>query len=232
MNSTLYTSSLRAVIFDLDGVLVDTARFHDQAWAELALGLGYVLTDTDRHALKGRSRADSLEYLLEQAGWNDADPSQKSRWLQAKNARYLELVEALTPQDAAQGALVLLDQLKSQGIKTALGSASQNAAKVLQKIGLDSCFDTVVDGTRTTRSKPDPQVFWMAAQDLGCEPAHCAVVEDALAGVQAALAGGFLTIGLGDASVLLGAHRVVHQFSELSVQGLQAWHFAFNHNNT
>lgn len=114
MNSTLYTSSLQAVIFDLDGVLVDTARFHDQAWAELALGLGYVLTETDRHALKGRSRADSLEYLLEKAGWNDADPSQKSRWLQAKNARYLELVEALTPQDAAQGALVLLDQLKSQ----------------------------------------------------------------------------------------------------------------------
>ena len=231
MNSTVSKSLLQAVIFDLDGVLVDTARFHDQAWGELALGLGYVLSESDRHALKGRSRSDSLAYILEQAGWNDADVCQKSRWLQAKNARYLELVESLTPLDAAVGAVALLNQLKSQGIKIALGSASQNAVKVLQKIGLDTCFDTVVDGTRTTRSKPDPQVFWLAAQDLGCEPRNCAVVEDAIAGVQAALEGGFLTVGLGEATELGAAHRVVQQISDLSVQGLQAWHLDFNLHN-
>jgi beta-phosphoglucomutase len=151
--------------------------------------------------------------------------------LQAKNARYLELVESLTPLDAAAGAVALLNQLKSQGIKIALGSASQNAVKVLQKIGLDMCFDTVVDGTRTTRSKPDPQVFLLAAQDLGCEPRNCAVVEDAIAGVQAALEGGFLTVGLGDTSELGAAHRVVQQISDLSVQGLQAWHLDFNLHN-
>lgn len=209
--------SIKAVIFDLDGVLVDTARYHDQAWEELATGFGYALTEADRHALKGRSRADSLEYILEQAGWEDADPAQKSRWLQAKNARYLELVEGLTPHDAAEGAQDLLVQLREAGIKLALGSASQNATKVLSKIGMEGAFDSVVDGTRTTRSKPDPQVFEMAASDLGLDPKDCMVIEDAPAGIQAALAGGFRTIGLGDPVVLAQAHRVVASLKELSL---------------
>ncbi len=215
-DSTPQPSSIKAVIFDLDGVLVDTARYHDQAWEELATGFGYALTEADRHALKGRSRADSLEYILEQAGWEDADPAQKSRWLQAKNARYLELVEGLTPQDAAEGALDLLVQLREAGIQLALGSASQNATKVLSKIGMEGAFDSVVDGTRTTRSKPDPQVFEMAASDLGLEPKDCMVIEDAPAGIQAALAGGFRTIGLGDPVVLAQAHRVIASLKELS----------------
>ena len=220
-DSTPQPSSIKAVIFDLDGVLVDTARYHDQAWEELATGFGYALTEADRHALKGRSRADSLEYILEQAGWEDADPAQKSRWLQAKNARYLELVEGLTPQDAAEGAQDLLVQLREAGIKLALGSASQNATKVLSKIGMEGAFDSVVDGTRTTRSKPDPQVFEMAASDLGLEPKDCIVIEDAQAGIQAALAGGFRTIGLGDPLVLAQAHRVIASLKELSLdQGL------------
>jgi len=220
-DSTPQPSSIKAVIFDLDGVLVDTARYHDQAWEELATGFGYALTEADRHALKGRSRADSLEYILEQAGWEDADPAQKSRWLQAKNARYLELVEELTPHDAAEGAQDLLRHLREAGIKLALGSASQNATKVLSKIGMEGAFDSVVDGTRTTRSKPDPQVFEMAASDLGLEPKDCIVIEDAQAGIQAALAGGFRTIGLGDPLVLAQAHRVIASLKELSFdQGL------------
>jgi len=220
-DSTPQPSSIKAVIFDLDGVLVDTARYHDQAWEELATGFGYALTEADRHALKGRSRADSLEYILEQAGWEDADPAQKSRWLQAKNARYLELVEELTPHDAAEGAQDLLGHLREAGIKLALGSASQNATKVLSKIGMEGAFDSVVDGTRTTRSKPDPQVFEMAASDLGLEPKDCMVIEDAQAGIQAALAGGFWAIGLGDPLVLAQAHRVIASLKELSLdQGL------------
>ena len=216
-DSSPRSSSIKAVIFDLDGVLVDTARYHDQAWEELATGFGYALTEADRHALKGRSRADSLEYILEQAGWEDADPAQKSRWLQAKNARYLELVEGLTPQDAAEGAQDLLVQLREAGIKLALGSASQNATKVLSKIGMEGAFDSVVDGTRTTRSKPDPQVFEMAASDLGLDPKDCLVIEDAPAGIEAALAGGFRTIGLGDPVVLAQAHRVIASLKELSL---------------
>ena len=216
-DSTPQPSSIKAVIFDLDGVLVDTARYHDQAWEELATGFGYALTEADRHALKGRSRADSLEYILEQAGWEDADPAQKSRWLQAKNARYLELVEELTPHDAAEGAQDLLGHLREAGIKLALGSASQNATKVLSKIGMEGAFDSVVDGTRTTRSKPDPQVFEMAASDLGLDPKDCLVIEDAPAGIEAALAGGFRTIGLGDPVVLAQAHRVVASLKELSL---------------
>lgn len=220
-DSTPRPHSIKAVIFDLDGVLVDTARYHDQAWEELATGFGYALTEADRHALKGRSRADSLEYILEQAGWEDADPAQKSRWLQAKNARYLELVEELTPHDAAEGAQDLLRHLREAGIKLALGSASQNATKVLSKIGMEGAFDSVVDGTRTTRSKPDPQVFEMAASDLGLEPKDCIVIEDAQAGIQAALAGGFRTIGLGNPLVLAQAHRVIASLKELSLdQGL------------
>ena len=220
-DSTPRPHSIKAVIFDLDGVLVDTARYHDQAWEELATGFGYALTEADRHALKGRSRADSLEYILEQAGWEDADPAQKSRWLQAKNARYLELVEELTPHDAAEGAQDLLGHLREAGIKLALGSASQNATKVLSKIGMEGAFDSVVDGTRTTRSKPDPQVFEMAASDLGLEPKDCIVIEDAQAGIQAALAGGFRTIGLGNPLVLAQAHRVIASLKELSLdQGL------------
>ena len=220
-DSTPRPHSIKAVIFDLDGVLVDTARYHDQAWEELATGFGYALTEADRHALKGRSRADSLEYILEQAGWEDADPAQKSRWLQAKNARYLELVEELTPHDAAEGAQDLLGHLREAGIKLALGSASQNATKVLSKIGMEGAFDSVVDGTRTTRSKPDPQVFEMAASDLGLEPKDCMVIEDAQAGIQAALAGGFWAIGLGDPLVLAQAHRVIASLKELSLdQGL------------
>lgn len=226
-DASVMTSSLKGVIFDLDGVLVDTARFHDQAWAELATGLGYSLTEDDRHALKGRSRSDSLEYLLERAGWHDADPSQKSRWLQAKNTRYLELIEALTPEDASPGTFLLLDQLRRGGIRLALGSASQNAAKVLHKIGLEGAFDSVVDGTRTTRSKPDPQVFLMAATDLGLEPSQCAVIEDAVAGIQAALDGGFMAVGLGDTAVLGAAHRVIGSLADLSEDGIKEWHQAF-----
>ena len=183
----------------------------------MATGFGYALTEADRHALKGRSRADSLEYILEQAGWEDADPAQKSRWLQAKNARYLELVEGLTPQDAAEGAQDLLVQLREAGIKLALGSASQNATKVLSKIGMEGAFDSVVDGTRTTRSKPDPQVFEMAASDLGLDPKDCLVIEDAQAGIEAALAGGFRTIGLLDPVVLEQAHLVVASLKVLSL---------------
>jgi beta-phosphoglucomutase len=216
------------VIFDLDGVLVDTARFHDQAWKELALGFGYTLSEKDQHALKGRSRADSLEYLLERAGWHDADLDQKSRWLQAKNARYLALIQTLTPADAASGALVLMEQLRAQGIHLALGSASQNAMRVLQQIGMDKAFDTVVDGTRTTKSKPDPQVFWMAAEALGLEPRQCVVIEDAAAGVEAARVGGFLAIGLGDAYVLGSAHRVIQGLTDLTVDQLITWHSDFD----
>jgi beta-phosphoglucomutase len=230
-DSSLITSSLKGVIFDLDGVLVDTARFHDKAWAELAIGLGYSLTEEDRHALKGRSRTDSLEYLLERARWHNADPGQKSRWLQAKNARYLELVEALTPENVFPSAFALLDQLRRSGIRLALGSSSQNSAKVLQKIGLERAFDSVVDGTRTSRSKPDPHVFLIAASDLGLEPLQCAVIEDADAGVQAAVNGGFLAVGLGDASLLAAAHRVISSLSELSLEVMKEWHLTFYNNN-
>jgi beta-phosphoglucomutase len=215
---------LKGVVFDLDGVLVDTARFHDQAWAELANGLGYQLQEHDRHALKGRSRADSLDYILAQAGWETANLEQKSRWMQAKNTRYLELVESLTPHDTLAGAVAFLTELREHGVGLALGSSSQNATVVLRRIGLDGFFDTVVDGTRTVRSKPDPEVFLLAASDMGLSPEQCWVVEDAAAGVEAALAGGFGVVGLGNPEVLRRAHRVVSDLSVLNLKLLTEWH--------
>ncbi|WP_353717883.1 beta-phosphoglucomutase [Dyadobacter sp. 676] len=203
--------SIQACLFDLDGVIVDTARFHYIAWREMARDLGFDLTQEENERLKGISRMESLEIVLS-IGGVQLPEEEKIRRAAAKNARYLELCMQMTPDDALPGVRPFLDELKQQGIRSGLGSASKNARVILERINMLHYFDTIVDGNRITKGKPDPQVFLMGASDLQVAPQHCAVFEDAVAGIQSAKAAGMLAVGVGEASVLAEADIVIPGF--------------------
>ncbi len=206
---------MKAFIFDLDGVIVDTARLHYQAWRELAQKLGFDFTEKDNERLKGVSRMRSLEILLEIGGIK-ASEEEKLRMAEEKNQRYRELVMQLTPEDMLPGAKDFLDRARELGLKLALASASKNTPLILERIGLNSFFDAVVDGNRVKKAKPEPDVFLVAAQDLGVEPQKCVVFEDAIAGVEAAHRGGMKAVGIGDKNVLSEADLVVHGLDEIT----------------
>ncbi len=202
------------VIFDLDGVLVDTARFHFQAWQRLAESLGFTFTLQDNERLKGVSRRASLEILLSLGGVNlSEDEIQEA--MENKNRWYVELIDQMTPQGILPGALDLLEELKQAGIKTALGSASKNAPHILKRTGLADYLDAVVDGNRTSKAKPDPEVFLLAAQDLRLSPLNCVVFEDAAAGIQAAINAGMRTVGVGNSAQLKAANLVIPSLEEI-----------------
>ncbi len=202
----------KACIFDLDGVIVDTAAHHFVAWSRLAEELGVPFSHEDNEQLKGVSRVDSLEYLLNKGGLM-LDPATKLKLMDRKNAHYLELARNTEPADALPGVRSLLIELRSQGIKVALGSSSKNATMILERLDLLEAFDTLVDGNHITLSKPDPEVFLMGAKALGIHPAECLVFEDAQAGIDAALAGGFPVVGIGQVSELSRAKVVIPGFS-------------------
>ena len=202
----------KACIFDLNGVIVDTAAHHFVAWSRLAEELGVPFSHEDNEQLKGVSRVDSLEYLLNKGGLM-LDPATKLKLMDRKNAHYLELARNTEPADALPGVRSLLIELRSQGIKVALGSSSKNATMILERLDLLEAFDTLVDGNHITLSKPDPEVFLMGAKALGIHPAECLVFEDAQAGIDAALAGGFPVVGIGQVSELSRAKVVIPGFS-------------------
>jgi beta-phosphoglucomutase len=209
----------RACLFDLDGVLVDTARFHFQAWQELAESLGIPFSEADNEHLKGVSRVDSLEFIL-RLGHLELDSVTKQRLMDAKNARYLDLVAAMAPADVLPGVIGFLDSASEAGILLGVGSSSKNAVSILERIGLVDRFATVMDGNRITLSKPDPQVFLFGAAALNTPPSECIVFEDAPAGIAAARAGGFTAVGIGPDGSLPTAHLTVPGFAGLSWQGL------------
>jgi len=188
--------NIRGVLFDLDGVLVDTAKYHYQAWSQLAESHGFSFTEEDNERLKGVSRLASLEILLSIGNVSLTD-KEKEEAMAVKNANYVNMISKMTPDGILPGALELLIELKKAGIKTALGSASKNAPIILEKTGLNNYLDAVVDGNRTSRAKPDPEVFLLGASDLGLKPEECVVFEDAAAGIEAGIAGGMLTVGIG-----------------------------------
>ena len=192
-------AALRAVIFDLDGVLVSTDELHYQAWKRLADEEGIPFDREINQRLRGVSRMASLEIMLERAP-RHYTAAQKQALAERKNATYRALLERLTPADILPGALALLHALRQQGVRLAVASSSKNCRFILQRIGLEDFFDAVVDGNDITRSKPDPEVFLLAAQRLGVRPEHCLVVEDAVAGVEAAHAGGMRAMGVGHAA--------------------------------
>lgn len=204
-------SMIKACIFDLDGVIVDTAKYHFIAWRRLANEFGFDFTEKENEQLKGVSRMESLDLILKMGGV-EPDASEKATLASRKNEWYLELVENMTPAEILPGVETFLKDLRSNGIKIGLGSASKNSMTILKQIRLESCFDVIVDGTTTSRSKPDPEVFQLGAEFLEVKPEECIVFEDAEKGVEAALAGGFWAVGIGDPSVLHKAHLVIPGF--------------------
>lgn len=209
----------KGCIFDLDGVIVDTARFHFQAWRELAHELGFEFTEKDNERLKGVSRMRSLEILLEVGGLT-AKEEEKQALAERKNRRYRELISTLTPADILPGVMDFLLEARSLGKRLAIASASKNTPLLLERIGLKDFFDAVVDGNRITRAKPDPEVFLTAASDLGLSPDQCIVFEDAVAGIEAAHRGGMIAIGVGTKERLPEADINITTFQGLKCQDL------------
>lgn len=187
------------VIFDLDGVIVSTDNCHYQAWQRLADEEGIPFDRAVNERLRGVSRMQSLEFILQRAA-RDYTDEEKQQLAARKNAYYVELIGSLTEKDILPGALEILHLLKKRGVKTAIGSSSRNTPIILRQIGLSNAFDAVADGNAIQNSKPDPEVFLLAASLLGLEPQKCLVVEDADAGIQAALSGGMRALGVGSAA--------------------------------
>lgn len=185
---------LKAFIFDLDGVITDTAEYHYRGWKRLADEEGLPFTREDNEALRGVSRRNSLLLLLKGRVY----PEEKLQEMMArKNKYYLEFIKEITPRDLLPGAKELIEELRAAGYKTALGSASKNAREVIERLGIAALFDAISDGYSVERAKPAPDLFLHAAEQLGLPPNECVVVEDAAAGIEAARAGGFRSVGLG-----------------------------------
>lgn len=208
---------IKAVIFDLDGVLVSTDELHYLAWKRLAEELGIAaFTRADNARQRGVSRMASLEVVLEKTDRVFSD-AEKLTLAECKNGYYVNSLTSLTPASLLPGARETLERLRAEGIRIALGSASKNAPAILERTGLASLFDAIADGHDVNRSKPDPQVFLVAAQKLGLPPEDCMVAEDADAGVEAARAAGMTVLAVGDA-----AHnpRATHAAQNLADPGL------------
>ena len=213
---------IKACIFDLDGVIVDTAHYHYLAWRRLANELGFDLSETDNEKLKGISRMDSLEIILTLGGISLSDHD-KEDFANKKNGWFVDYLERMVPDEIFPGVKLLLNQLRKQGIKVALASSSKNARTVIQLLHIQNEFDVIVDGTMTVNSKPDPEIFLLAAQKLGINPKDCLVFEDAEAGVEAALAAGMRCIGIGSPEQLGKANKVISTMGAFHPEELATW---------
>jgi len=186
--------TIRAFIFDLDGVLTDTAEYHYRGWQRLAHEIGVPFTRADNEALRGIPRRASLLMILKGRQYSE---EQLLEMMERKNRYYLELINEITPHDLLPGARELLEDVRAAGLKSALGSASRNAPEVVERLGITGLLDAVSHGGSVERQKPAPDLFLYAAKQLGLHPAQCAVIEDAASGIAAARAGGFRSVGLG-----------------------------------
>jgi beta-phosphoglucomutase len=182
---------IKASVFDLDGVIVDTAKYHFLAWKRLADQLNINFTEKDNERLKG-----------------------VNRW-------YVEYISKMTPDEILPGSIEFINELKDAGIKTALGSASKNTPLIIKRVGMEKLFDAVADGNTVKKAKPDPEVFLVAARMMNIEPRHCIVFEDAVAGVKAALNAGMLCVGIGSPEILTEAHEVVSGLDKMNIEKLE-----------
>lgn len=204
----------KGIIFDLDGVICFTDRYHYQAWKKTADEIGVYFDETINNRLRGVSRMDSLNIILERAERTYSD-QEKRELAEKKNQRYIELLMQMSPADLTEEVKETLKKLRKKGYKLAIGSSSKNTKLILERLGLDNFFDSVSDGTNITRSKPDPEVFLKAAEYLKLKPEECLVVEDALAGIGAAVSGGFDSVGIGEASLHEKVTYPIRHFSQL-----------------
>lgn len=206
---------IKGLIFDLDGVLVFTDKFHYQAWKTMADELGVYFDETINHRLRGVSRMDSLEIILERYEGPDLSLREKEKLAEKKNEIYRTLLESMTPDDVTKEVRDTLTKLREKGYELAIGSSSKNAKFILEKVELKDAFDAISDGNNITKSKPDPEVFLKAAEYLGLPPKACMVVEDAEAGIEAAKKGGMYAAGIGEAAKSINADESLKTFSEL-----------------
>ncbi len=213
-------TKIEACLFDLDGVVVDTTRYHFIAWRTLAEELGFEFTLQDNERLKGISRMQSLEILLEIGGLQFSD-QEKQNMAARKNALYVSYIEKMTPEEILPGVEQFLHNLRENNIKTALGSASKNAPMILERIGLAKLFDAVIDGNLITEAKPNPEVFLKGAESLGVEPENCVVFEDAIAGIEAARNANMYCVGIGQPEILSLANLVIRGFEGFSLEQLK-----------
>jgi len=189
----------KAIIFDLDGVICHTDQYHFQAWKQLADRLGIPFNEQDNDRLRGVSRMESLNIILEKSSRIYSE-QEKLAFAEEKNEYYKKLLIQMTPSDLPEGVLETLQELRSRGLLLGIGSSSKNTKLILSRLGLADFFDAVADGTEISHSKPDPEVFLLAAEKLGVSPAESLVVEDADAGIEAAKAGGFSPVKLVNSS--------------------------------
>lgn len=211
--------TVKACIFDLDGVIVDTAKYHYIAWKELARELGFDFTETDNERLKGISRMASLGILLEIGGITLPE-SEKEKLATRKNERYVSYILKMNPDEILPGAKEFLEEVRRAGIRTALGSASKNAMTILDRLGLTHLFDAVIDGTKVTKAKPDPEVFLKGAEALQLLHSECVVFEDAEAGIEAAIAGKMKCVGIGSPAILGKANLIIDGLHQMSIEKL------------
>ena len=205
---------IKAVIFDLDGVIVSTDRFHFEAWKKLADSLDIDFDEKLNSRLKGVGRMESLSIILEEGGLSVRD-TEKEALADEKNDTYKRLLAQMTPTDVSNEVRSTLEMLKKRGLMLAIGSSSKNAKYILERVGLINEFDAISDGTNIIRSKPDPEVFIKAAEMLGVEPDDVLVVEDARSGIDAAVAGGFRCAGISDAASYKKTTFPIRRFSDL-----------------
>jgi beta-phosphoglucomutase len=211
---------IKACIFDLDGVIVDTAKYHFLAWKRLADQLDINFTEKDNERLKGVSRMASLEIILELGEIHPDEPT-KLKYATLKNEWYVGYISTMNPDEILPGSLEFINELRRAGIKVGLGSASKNTPMILERVGMRHLFDAVADGNIVHKAKPDPEVFITAAKMLGIEPQFCIVFEDAVAGVEAALNAGMQCVGIGSEEVLTKADCVIPGLAVMNIKKLK-----------
>ncbi|MCW0481518.1 beta-phosphoglucomutase [Gaoshiqia sediminis] len=213
--------TLKACLFDLDGVIVDTARYHFLAWKQLAEQLGIDFTEEHNELLKGVSRMRSLDIILE-IGGKTLSEEEKTALANKKNEVYLEYILKMDESEILPGVKSFITELKNNHIRVALGSASKNARLILKRLNIENLFDAVIDGNKVSEAKPDPEVFLNGAAELQVEPEACVVFEDAVAGIEAAQNAGMFCVGIGDITILKKANLVIPGFADFNLEKLQA----------